>query len=419
MDQPKLSSYRWVILVLVCLVCFLSNFMQYQVSALAVYIMPMFEIDEAGFSMLMLMPMLTAVFLSIPMGMLGDRIGPKKVVAACMVVAILGGFLRTFGNSFPVQMLSMFMLGAGISALNANLIKIFGTWFKNKAQLAMGFFYASSSLGVVAANIIAPMIGDVFGNYLGSAIALTVAGTLWLVALRDAPKGETLAISEGGSWAAFKVAAKSKNVWLIGLNYGLCLAAVTAFASLTPQVLVLQCGIDPVTAGTIASAAAIGSLLGELIGGGIGVKLGKWRPFIVVTVLIGALFMTYFWAGVVMPGKVPSVELLIAVQILAGAFGALKGPLVQAMPYALPEIRGKYAGSAGGIIGTIGLLCSYAIPVAVSTITVGNYTMNLAIETLIFALSCVFILMVPELGPKSKIAAEIAEREAAQAASAE
>ena len=419
MDQPKLSSYRWVILVLVCLVCFLSNFMQYQVSALAVYIMPMFSIDEAGFSMLMLMPMLTAVFLSIPMGMLGDRIGPKKVVASCMVVAILGGFLRTFGSGFPAQMLSMFMLGAGISALNANLIKIFGTWFKNKAQLAMGFFYASSSLGVVAANIIAPMIGDVFSNYLASAIALTIVGALWLAALRDAPKGEALAISEGGSWAAFKVAAKSKNVWLIGLNYGLCLAAVTAFASLTPQVLVLQCGLDPVTAGTIASAAAIGSLLGELIGGGIGIKLGKWRPFIVVTVLIGALLMTYFWAGVVMPGKVPSVGPLIGIQVLAGAFGALKGPLVQAMPYALPEIRGKYAGSAGGIIGTIGLLCSYAIPVSVSAITVGNYTMNLALETLIFALSCIFILMVPELGPKSKIAAEIAAREAAQSDSVE
>ena len=120
-----------------------------------------------------------------------------------------------------------------------------------------------------------------------------------------------------------------------------------------------------------------------------------------------------------MPGKVPSVGLLIGIQVLAGAFGALKGPLVQAMPYALPEIRGKYAGSAGGIIGTIGLLCSYAIPVSVSAITVGNYTMNLALETLIFALSCIFILMVPELGPKSKIAAEIAAREAAQSDSVE
>ena len=86
------------------------------------------------------------------------------------------------------------------------------------------------------------------------------------------------------------------------------------------------------------------------------------------------------------------------------------------MPFALPEIRGKYAGSAGGIIGTIGLLCSYAIPVAVASLTVGNYTMNLAIETLLFLLSSVFILLVPELGPKSKIAAEIAEKEAAEAA---
>ena len=52
MDKPKLSPYRWAVMIIVCLVCVLSNYMQYQVSALAVYIMPMFSIDEAGFSML-------------------------------------------------------------------------------------------------------------------------------------------------------------------------------------------------------------------------------------------------------------------------------------------------------------------------------------------------------------------------------
>lgn len=135
MDKPKLSPYRWAIMIIVCLVCVLSNYMQYQVSALAVYIMPMFSIDEAGFSMLMLMPMLTAVFLSIPAGTLGDRIGPKKVVEVCMTIAVLGAFLRTFSDSFVLQMVSMFMLGAGISALNANLVKIFSAWFMDQTEL--------------------------------------------------------------------------------------------------------------------------------------------------------------------------------------------------------------------------------------------------------------------------------------------
>ena len=80
MNTRKSSNYRWVIAAVVCLIGILSNYMQYQISALAVYLMPMLHIDQAGFSTLLLMPMLTAVFLSIPMGTIGDRVGPKKVV---------------------------------------------------------------------------------------------------------------------------------------------------------------------------------------------------------------------------------------------------------------------------------------------------------------------------------------------------
>lgn len=79
--EEKLPSWRWAIVSVVCLLCFMANYMQYQVSALAVEVMPMLNIDTVGFSMLFLDPMLTAVFFSIPLGALGDRIGSKKVVA--------------------------------------------------------------------------------------------------------------------------------------------------------------------------------------------------------------------------------------------------------------------------------------------------------------------------------------------------
>ncbi len=412
-DKPKLSGYRWVVLAVVCLVCILANYMQYQVSALAVYLMPMFGIDEAGFSMLLLMPMLTAVFLSIPMGTLGDRIGPKKVVSACMVVAVLGGFLRTFGDSFALQMVSMFMLGAGISALNANLIKIFSVWFMDKAQVAMGFFFGSAGVGVICAQMVAPLFGSVFMSYLSAAIALTVVAVLWLLLLKDAPEGVEAPRGGESPVKYFKVAAKSRNVWLIALSYGFSMAACTAFAGFVPQALIISCGVEPVTAGLIASCAAFGSIVGSVVGPAICNRLGKWKPYLVVTIVVGTLLMVYFWYGVIMSGSIPSLPALMAVMVLSGAFGAINGPIVQAMPYALPEIRGKYAGSAGGLISTVGLLCSYFIPVAVSAVAVGSYVMNLGLESLVFLLSVGFILLIPELGPKGSIARQIAEREAA------
>ena len=421
MDKPKLSPYRWVVMIVVCLVCVLSNYMQYQVSALAVYIMPMFSIDEAGFSMLMLMPMLTAGFLSIPAGTLGDRIGPKKVVEVCMVIAVLGAFLRTFSDSFALQMVAMFMLGAGISALNSNLVKIFSAWFMEQTQIAMGFFFGSAGLGVILAQMVAPMFGSVFMSYLTAAIALTVVTIIWFIMLKDAPEGAPVMAAPAGDSPLkyFKVAAKSRNVWFIAFSYGLSLASCTAFAAFIPQALILSCGVDPVTAGLIASCAAFGSIIGSLIGPMVCARLGKWKPYLVVTIAIGTLLMVYFWAGVIMSGSIPSIPLLMAIMVCSGAFGAINGPIVQAMPFALPEIRGKYAGSAGGLISTVGLLLSYFVPVLVSSVAVGSYVLNLGLESAVFLISALFILLIPELGPKGAVAQKIAADEAAAAQAAQ
>ena len=191
--EEKLPSWRWAIVSVVCLLCFMANYMQYQVSALAVEVMPMLNIDTVGFSMLFLVPMLTAVFFSIPLGALGDRIGSKKVVAVCTAISVAGGFLRCFTlDSFTMQMVSMFLIGMGISALNANLIKVLGTWFREQTGFAMGLFYAASCVAIVVAQICAGMFGSVFNSYMVAAVAMTISWVLWIVLDRDVPEGQPL-----------------------------------------------------------------------------------------------------------------------------------------------------------------------------------------------------------------------------------
>lgn len=78
------SRYRFVVLGLACALAFMGNYLQYQVTALAVGVMDLLAIDTAGFQLLFLMPMLAAVFFSIPLGVLGDKFGPKRVVAIAL-----------------------------------------------------------------------------------------------------------------------------------------------------------------------------------------------------------------------------------------------------------------------------------------------------------------------------------------------
>lgn len=415
MNTRKSSNYRWVIAAVVCLIGILSNYMQYQISALAVYLMPMLHIDQAGFSTLLLMPMLTAVFLSIPMGTIGDRVGPKKVVLTGLAIAVVGAYIRTFGLNFPLQMLSMFLLGAGIAALNANLVKIFSVWFGDQTQIAIGFFYGSAGIGVILAQMVAPRF-SVRTSYLSAAIILTVASLLWVFLIRDAPEGVQLPPATDSPLKYFNVAARSRNVWLIALCYGCSMAASTAFAGFIPQTLINNNGFNKTSAGLVASAAALGSIAGSIIGPMISSRLGKWKGYLFATILVGTALMVYFWAVVLMLKKAPVVGLLCCIMFVSGAFGAINGPIVQAMPFALPEIRGKYAGSAGGLVSTVGLLCAFLLPIIISSVSKGNYVLNLGLESMIFLLSDVFVLLLPELGPQGEIAKRIAasDRQAAE-----
>ena len=70
---PKLSNYKWVILAIAALMDVISNYVQFQISALATQIMPALHITPPQFSSLLMAPMLIAVFLSIPAGSLADK----------------------------------------------------------------------------------------------------------------------------------------------------------------------------------------------------------------------------------------------------------------------------------------------------------------------------------------------------------
>lgn len=257
--EEKLPSWRWAIVSVVCLLCFMANYMQYQVSALAVEVMPMLNIDTVGFSMLFLVPMLTAVFFSIPLGALGDRIGSKKVVTVCTAISVAGGFLRCFTlDSFTMQMASMFLIGMGISALNANLIKVLGTWFREQTGFAMGLFYAASCVAIVVAQICAGLFGSVFNSYMVAAVVMTISWVLWIVLGRDVPEGQSL---PEPVLDYLKVAIKSPGVWLISVGVGFGLASTTAYAGFLPQALQLGKGIDVATAGFMAAIVTVGSFL--------------------------------------------------------------------------------------------------------------------------------------------------------------
>ncbi len=385
------QPYRFAVLALACALAFMGNYLQYQVSALAVGVMAVLKVGTAGFQLLFLAPMLAAVFLSVPFGVLGDRFGPKRVVAVAFSVALAGSFLRLCDlASLPLQLGCMFAIGVGMTALTANNAKTLGLWFGAETEFAMGAYYASSCLGISAAQATAGLAGSIERSYLGASCILAVIVVLWIAFDRNMPKGVAIPL-DARSAPPFSHAARSRSVWLIALCAGFTLAATTGFAGLLPQALELDRGMDTVDAGLLASLLTCASMVGCVVTPLLCARCKSARAYLGIVGAAGALVMAVTWF---VPGHGAG---LLALLLLNGFSTSMMGPILQAFPVMLPGIGTRFAGSAGGIIAEVSLLMSFALPVAVSAVAGTDYLVSFVMFGACYALALIPLCALPPL----------------------
>lgn len=407
-QQPKLSPYRWVVLACVCGVCFMANYMQYQVSVWGVVVMEGLGIQVAELQTLMLMPMLAAIFLAIPAGSLADRFGVKRIVCFGLTLATVAGFLRVgFIDSFPMQIVSMLGLGFGMACLNANMPKILGIWFKDKMTFAVGIFYAVSCIAIVCAQSVSVMFGDLHTTYLTAAIALLVVCICWYAFAKNHPAGEEVSPSEPVTKYLGTV-IKNKNVWLVAATYALTLASTTGLGTIFPTIMQVARGYSMELAGALSAVGTIGSFFACILGPIWVQKRGKNKPFLIWTTLIGAVTMAAIW-------WVQLGASLWALMVVNAFLTACSGPIIESMVFQLPGVGPKYAGSAGGIVTTVGLAISYILPIAISAVLGENFMALIIAYAVVFALSAATIALLPETGWKAVKGAAPAEGEQPEA----
>lgn len=119
----------------------------------------------------------------LPLGMLLDRFGPRRIEAALLLVAAAGAGAFSLGRSIGDLAIARALIGLGVSACLMASFKAFSLWFPPERQASLtGWIMTSGGLGVLCAT--APMefalrIAGWREIFAGLA-ALTVAVAAWL-----------------------------------------------------------------------------------------------------------------------------------------------------------------------------------------------------------------------------------------------
>ena len=301
---------------------------------------------QAGLKGLLIgVPILTGSLLRVPLGVLSDRYGGRRVALALLLFLFAPLSLAWLapaglGTLLPVSL----MLGSA-GASFAVVLPLASRWYPAERQgLVMGIAAAGNS-GTVIANMFAPRLANWFGwqSVFGLALLpLAVVLVLFLVLAKEAPRGAR----PRNSSEYFGALTQPDAVWLCAY-YCVTFGGYVGLSSFLPVFLHDQFDVAPVTAGLITAAAAFCGSMSRPLGGYLADRIGGVR---LLQVLFVAIAVTY--AGVAVAPGIRAAAATVIVTMIGLGLG--NGVVFQLVPLRFPREIGivtGLVGAAGGIGG--------------------------------------------------------------------
>jgi sugar phosphate permease len=270
--------------------------------------------------------------LQIPVGVLADTLGPRRILAAGSLVAAMGSLLFGLANAWEVAAVGRTLVGVGVSVAFIAILKISAVWFPAERFATLnGVTMFVGNLGAVAAG--APLAWIVTQTSWRSVfVALAILSAALAVAtwmrVRDRPEDlgfrpvhhhATASISRIRWTEALARVLANPATWpgfFVNVGIG---GSYLAFAGLwAVPFLVESYGMSRVTAAQHASLLLLGVAIGSLAVGLISDRLQSRRAVMRVYALLYALswspwlahaqwplpatFAWFFVMGLLIPG---------------------------------------------------------------------------------------------------------------------
>ena len=145
-----------------------------------------FALTPSDLGLLTSLYLLAFAAIQLPLGVLLDRYGPRRVVTVLLCIAACGALIFALARDFTMLSIGRALIGLGVSAGLMGAIKAFTLWFPlSRLATLNGFYLAIGGIGGLAATAPAEALLGPFGwraLFFGlSALSLIVAIVIFVV----------------------------------------------------------------------------------------------------------------------------------------------------------------------------------------------------------------------------------------------
>ena len=192
-------------------------------------------LSAAGLGLLSGIYFFTFALFQLPLGVLLDRYGPRRVNATLLLVAAAGGAWFALGTSAAELTAARALMGLGVSGCLMAAFSAFALWYPPERIATMnGVAFSSGMLGALAATVPLEMLLRVlhWREVFGGIVALTLAVSLLIFFVVPekgaAHRGESLT----EKWRGFARIARDAGFWRAALCIGASQAAAVSLVTL-------------------------------------------------------------------------------------------------------------------------------------------------------------------------------------------
>ena len=346
------------------------------------------ELSDVQLGWLVAVPVILGSVMRVPMGVLTDRYGARRVFPMLMAFTSLPLLaIALWHASFATLIGFGFLLGFAGSSFAVGVPYV-SRWFTKERQgFALGI-YGIGMGGTVLTALIAPTIvlrwgmGTMF--VIAAALVFIVGGLFWILA-EEPPTARPASF---GFVAPFRVFAVEWRAWALTLFYFLAFGGFVAMYLYLPKLLVGVYALSKADAGARAAGFALLAVLARPVGGYVSDRIGAHRVLLVC--FLGTMLLAFGLAA----GYSNIVPLTACCLTLAVMFGLGTGAVFKLVALEFPQ----QVGAVTGVVGAAGGLGGFFPPLVMASVmsSTGSYALGFILLGLTAAV-CLIVLW--RLGP--------------------
>jgi NNP family nitrate/nitrite transporter-like MFS transporter len=361
MNRPSLPARNLALATLAFALCFSAWGL---IAPLAKKFQDTLDLSSTETLFLTAVPVVLGALLRIPVGLLTDRYGGRRMFSLLLAASAVPAILFGHASGYWALVGVAFLLGVAGSSFAVGVPFVAG-WYANERQgLAVGV-YGMGNIGTAVAAFTAPAVVNTWGRpalgWIAGLVLLGGAALFWLGAV-DPPRGPRSHYRD--------VLRSGWRLYRLAVFYFVTFGGFVALALLLPKLLTDWFDLSLVDAGLRAAGFTVAATLARPLGGWLSDRFGAY-PVLVLAFAGIAVDAAVLASIAPTPRMVP---ITIACLSLAVFLGAGSGAVFKLVPAEFPNDTG----AATGIVGTAGGLGGFFPPLVMGIVKdgTGEYTLG-------------------------------------------